>query len=116
MNEPIPVQGLFETHLAVSDLDRSIAFYRDVVGLPLALNMPERGAAFLWIGEAGGAMLGLWTIGSAPIGLTLHVAFTTSLPLKDSPSTTTLSGMMSTVTVTSQSAPEQLFGSAPTML
>jgi len=79
MNEPIPVQGLFETHLAVSDLDRSIAFYRDVAGLPLALNMPERGAAFLWIGEAGGAMLGLWTIGSAPIGLTLHVAFTTSL-------------------------------------
>ena len=49
MNEPIPVQGLFETHLSVSDLDRSIAFYRDVVGLPLALDMSERGAAFLWI-------------------------------------------------------------------
>ena len=27
------VRGLFETHLTVSDLDRSIAFYRDVVGL-----------------------------------------------------------------------------------
>ena len=79
MNEPIPVQGLFEAHLSVSDLDRSIAFYRDVVGLPLATTMPERGAAFFWIGDAGRAMLGLWTTGSAPIGLSLHIAFTTTL-------------------------------------
>jgi lactoylglutathione lyase len=79
MSEPIPARGLFETHLTISDLDRSIAFYRDVVGLPLALNMPERGAAFFWIGQAGRAMLGLWTTGSAPIGLSLHVAFTTTL-------------------------------------
>ncbi len=34
--------GLFETHLTVSDLDRSIEFYRDVVGLPLALVLEER--------------------------------------------------------------------------
>ena len=79
MSEPIPVHGLFETHLSVGDLDRSIAFYRDVVGLPLGLALPERGAAFFWIGEAGRAMLGLWAIGSAPIVLSLHVAFTTSL-------------------------------------
>lgn len=79
MNESVPAEGLFETHLTVSDLDRSIAFYREVVGLPLALDLPERGAAFFWIGRAGGAMLGLWTLGSAPIGLSLHVAFTTSL-------------------------------------
>lgn len=32
----VPVRGLFETHLTVRDLERSIAFYRDVVGLPLA--------------------------------------------------------------------------------
>ena len=79
MSEPIPTGGLFETHLAVSDLNRSIAFYRDVVGLPLAFHMPERGAAFFWIGGAGNAMLGLWTAGSAPISLSLHIAFTTSL-------------------------------------
>jgi catechol-2,3-dioxygenase len=42
--------GLFETHLTVSYLERSIAFYRDVVGLPLALELPECEAAFLWIG------------------------------------------------------------------
>ena len=76
---PVPVAGLFETHLTVSDLSRSVAFYRDVVGLPLALEVPARGAAFFWIGGPGEAMLGLWSLGSAPVGLSLHVAFTTSL-------------------------------------
>jgi lactoylglutathione lyase len=71
--------GLFETHLTVSDLDRSVAFWRDVVGLPLALEVPERGAAFLWIGGPGEAMLGLWSMGSAPMGLSLHIALTASL-------------------------------------
>ena len=77
--ERVPVRGLFETHLTVSDLARAVAFYRDIVGLPLALELPERGAAFFWIGERGHAMLGLWSLGSAPIGLSLHVAFTVSL-------------------------------------
>jgi lactoylglutathione lyase len=71
----VRIDGLFETHLTVGDLDRSVAFYRDVVGLPLAWEVPERGAAFFWIGSPGGAMLGLWSLGSAPIGLSLHVAF-----------------------------------------
>jgi lactoylglutathione lyase len=77
--EPVPVGGLFETHLTVSDLSRSVAFYRKVVGLPLALEAPERGAAFLWIGEPGAAMLGLWSLGSAPVALSLHVALAASL-------------------------------------
>src|SRR5436190_4745892 len=71
--------GLFETHLSVSDLGRSIVFYRDVVGLPLALDLPERGAAFFWIGGPGETMLGLWSLGSAPIGLSLHIALRASL-------------------------------------
>src|SRR5262245_1348235 len=71
----VRIDGLFETHLTVGDLDRSVAFYRDVVGLPLAWEVPERGAAFFWIGSPGGAMLGLWSLGSAPVGLSLHVAF-----------------------------------------
>jgi lactoylglutathione lyase len=74
------VRGLFETHLTVADLSHSVAFYRDVVGLPVALEVPERGAAFLWIGGTGHAMLGLWSIGSAPIGMQLHIAFDMSLP------------------------------------
>src|SRR5215475_7569778 len=71
--------GLFETHLTVSDLDRSIEFYRDVVGLRLALAVEERGAAFFWIGGAGDAMLGLWSLGSAPMGLSLHIALKVSV-------------------------------------
>ena len=73
------VRGLFETHLTVADLERSVAFYRDVVGLPVALELPERGAAFHWIGRPGQAMLGLWSIGSAPVGMRLHVAFEMAL-------------------------------------
>jgi lactoylglutathione lyase len=79
VSEPVPVAGLFETHLTVSDLARSVAFYREVVGLPLALELPERGAAFFWIGAPGEAMLGLWSLGSAPVGLSLHIAFRASL-------------------------------------
>jgi len=79
---PAPrITGLFETHLTVSDLDRSVAFYRDVVGLAVAYEIPERGAAFMWVGAQGDAMLGLWSIGSSPIGLDLHFAF--SCPLED---------------------------------
>src|SRR2546425_7196615 len=75
MAEPTPVRGLFETHLTVRDVPRSVAFYREVVGLPLALDLPERNAAFLWIGERGRSMLGLWGIGSSVNSLTLHIAF-----------------------------------------
>ena len=73
------VRSLFEAHLTVSDLERSAAFYRDVVGLELALELPERGAVFLWAGEPGRSMLGLWSMGSAPMGMKLHVAFDVSL-------------------------------------
>jgi GNAT superfamily N-acetyltransferase len=71
--------GLFETHLTVSDLDRSIEFYRNVVRLPLALVLRERAAAFFWIGGPGEAMLGLWSLGSAPMGLSLHIALKATL-------------------------------------
>jgi len=63
----------------VSDLDRSLAFYRDVVGLPVALEVPERAAAFLWIPDSRRSMLGLWSRGSAPLGMTLHIAFAVDL-------------------------------------
>jgi lactoylglutathione lyase len=76
---PTPVRGLFETHLTVRDVQRSVDFYRDVVGLPLALDLPERNAAFMWIGERGRAMLGLWGIGSSVNSMTLHIAFEVTL-------------------------------------
>ncbi len=73
------VRGLFEAHLPVSDLVRATTFYSDVVGLELAYELPDRGAAFLWTGDAGGSMVGLWTLGSAPMGMRLHVAFAVDL-------------------------------------
>ena len=75
----IPVQTLFETHLPVTDLDRAVKFYRDVVGLRLAHIASARQAAFFWIGPAGNAMLGLWESGSGPQRMVLHTAFRASL-------------------------------------
>jgi len=76
----VPIQSLFEAHLTVTDLQRSIAFYRDVVGLQLAHVVPERHVAFFWIGPRGTAMLGLWATGSGPQRMALHTAFRVSLP------------------------------------
>ena len=75
----VPVRGLFEAHLTVRDLSRSVAFYRDVVGLPVAFEVPDRGAAFFWCGAPGRTMLGLWSLGSMPMDLNLHVAFDAEL-------------------------------------
>jgi lactoylglutathione lyase len=91
---PTPIRKLFETHLTVADLGRSVAFYRDVVGLPVALEVPERGAAFLWMGERGESMLGLWTLGSMPMGLSLHIAFDVALDhVLESPTTLRAQGV-----------------------
>ena len=77
---PVPVRGLFEAHLAVRDPVRSSAFYRDILGLELAYDAPDVGATFFWIGGPGKGMLGLWTMGSTPMSVSLHVAFEVALP------------------------------------
>ena len=69
------IQGVYETHLPVADLQRSIAFYRDVLGLTLAAEMPARGIAFFWVGAKDTGMLGLWAAGNGPLRMTLHCAF-----------------------------------------
>jgi lactoylglutathione lyase len=71
----VPIRGLFEAHLTVSDLDRSIAFYRDVLGLSLAQRIPERQVAFFWVPTSERGMLGLWCIGTSPLHMRLHIAF-----------------------------------------
>jgi lactoylglutathione lyase len=76
----IPVEGLFEVHLPVSDLGRAVAFYRDTLGFRLAHIESARQVAFFWIGDAGSAMLGLWSAGPAPQRITSHTAFRVSLP------------------------------------
>ena len=75
----ISIQGLFETHLTVRNLDTSVAFYRDVVGLELACLVAERRVAFFWIGGRGQAMLGLWEVGDGPNAMRLHLAFTSTV-------------------------------------
>src|SRR5215217_5425389 len=85
MGPHVPVRRLFESHLTVSDLQRSVSFYRGLVGLTLALEIPERNAAFFWVGEAGDSLLGLWSLGSS-LGITLHVAFEVTIDdLLDAP-------------------------------
>jgi lactoylglutathione lyase len=75
----VPIDGLWETHLTVSDLERSVAFYRDILGLTLAHRVPERHVAFFWIGRPRQAMLGLWGIHTSPLSLRLHFAFQVTL-------------------------------------
>src|SRR6266852_6637464 len=75
----IPIEGLFETHITVSDLQRSIAFYRDVVGLELGIVQPERPAAFFWVGGRGRSMLGIFSLGSCPLTMRHHLSFQVKL-------------------------------------
>ena len=75
----IPVRDLFESHLTVVDLQRSMTFYSEVLGLELADVFLERRVAFYWIGGRGNSMLGLWEVGTGPQRLSLHVAFRSDL-------------------------------------
>lgn len=82
----IPVRNLFEGHLTVSDLERSMSFFGGTLGLELARVFSERRAAFYWLGRPGQSMLGLWEVGTAPQRLSLHIAFTVELAdLLDAP-------------------------------
>lgn len=69
------VDRLFEAHLIVANLDASITFYRDRLGLELAHVISARQAGFFWIGSRGGSMLGLWQAGAGPHKTTTHIAF-----------------------------------------
>lgn len=71
------ITGLFETHINVSNLERSLAFYRDVLGLEVGRIEAERRVAFLWIGGRGESMLGLWEKPAAEV-VPQHFAFRSS--------------------------------------
>ena len=82
----VPVRDLFETHLTVTDLQRSMTFFGQTLGLDLAEVFWDRRAAFYWIGGRGASMLGLWEAGTGPQRLNLHLAFRTDLQdLLDAP-------------------------------
>ena len=76
---PVPSR-LYETHLNVSNLERSMAFYESVVGLTLGMKDDVRRIAFYFIGGWGKSMLGLWEKPQDQIQ-TQHLAF--EVPLEE---------------------------------
>ena len=54
------IKGLYETHLFVEDLERSIDFYSNVLGLQRCRFADDRRIAFFWVGKEKQSMLGLW--------------------------------------------------------
>ena len=40
-----------QIHISVTDIDRSVAFYRDVLGIPLLFQVPEQSMAFFASGD-----------------------------------------------------------------
>jgi len=82
----IPIRDLFESHLTVTDLQRSMSFFGQTLGLELAQVFWERRVAFVGICGRGNSMLGLWEVGTGPQRLSLHIAFRADLPhLLDAP-------------------------------
>jgi catechol 2,3-dioxygenase-like lactoylglutathione lyase family enzyme len=68
------IKGLYETHLFVENLERSIEFYSKTLGLKQCRMEEERRSVFFWIGEDKQAMLGLWEKPKEEIDLR-HFAF-----------------------------------------
>ena len=54
------IKGLYETHLYVEDLGRSIDFYKNVLNLTQCSFEEERRVAFFWIRKPKQSMIGLW--------------------------------------------------------
>ncbi len=72
------IKGLYETHLFVENLERSVNFYKNILGLEQCYFEQERRAAFFWIGKPKEAMLGLWEKPTKEIDKR-HFAFTCDL-------------------------------------
>ena len=68
------VTGVYETHIPVTDLQRSVAFYEQIPGIELAQDYQSDQRAFLWVGGKSQAMIGLWQADSGPLRMTLHFA------------------------------------------
>jgi lactoylglutathione lyase len=71
----ISVRDLFESHLTVVGLQRSMDFFSQTLGLELAEVSWERRVAFYWIGGRGNSMLALWEVGPGPLRMSSHIAF-----------------------------------------
>ena len=72
------IKGLFETHIYVEDLERSIKFYSNILGLTQCHYEADRRIAFFWIGAPKQAMLGLWEKPKEEVDIR-HFAFNCSI-------------------------------------
>ena len=58
MADAVPVSGVSELVLEVSDLDAAEAFYSGVLGFPVVERWPDRDA--FWVMAGSGTRIGLW--------------------------------------------------------
>ncbi len=54
------IKGIYETHLNVENLERSVDFYKNVLGLEQCGYNDDRRIAFFWVGKPQEYMLGVW--------------------------------------------------------
>ena len=71
------ITGLFETHIKVRNLEQSMKFYEEVIGLELGTFEAGRRVAIYWIIK-GQSMIGLWEAPEEQV-VRQHFAFTTTL-------------------------------------
>lgn len=50
---------IFESHINVQDLDKSIHFYNKILGLEIG-HIDKRGIVFFWVGRNKESMFGIW--------------------------------------------------------
>src|SRR5229473_3893911 len=66
----MPMRGLLELVLEVSDIERSVAFYRDVLGLPEIERWPPPRLG-VWLSMGRNEVLGLWPAASGGRGVAI---------------------------------------------
>jgi len=54
------ITGLYETHIYVKSIERSINFYQNKLKLKICNYERERGVVFFWIGRPKKSFLGVW--------------------------------------------------------
>lgn len=68
------IKGIYETHINVENLERSVDFYKNVLGLEQCGYNDERRIAFFWVGKPQEYMLGIWEKPKQEI-VKMHFAF-----------------------------------------
>ncbi len=68
------IKGIYETHINVENLERSIDFYKNVLGLQQCSYNDQRRIAFFWVGAPKSYMFGIWEKPKSEV-VRMHFAF-----------------------------------------